>query len=208
MRYDPATRLLSLSFTRDPGEHADVMLELGRRMTTSADPLSPWTGLGIALGFGAVVGIAMEVHRRFVLPLVLGPSENAPLGTVAVQVLPLVLLVAAGYVFLHLRVTRRRRKALISRLRPDLVVDVDIFSDGIVSSSEQFAVEIDWPAVTNIVLDGSRIEIECESFAIYLPERAFSNRTAFTEAARELRSLWREAVKRDRDSRMLAAGLD
>ena len=37
MRYDPATRILSLSFTRRPGEHVDVMLETGRRMVTGPD---------------------------------------------------------------------------------------------------------------------------------------------------------------------------
>lgn len=208
MRYDPATRVLSLSFTRDPKEHADVMFETGRRMMTSSDPVSAWTGFGIAIGFGAVVGLVMEIHRRFVLPLLLGPSELAPLGTVTLQFLPLILLVVAFYVLLHFRVARRQRKALISRLEPNLVVDVDIFSKGIVASSGQFAVEIDWPIVTNILVDGSRIEIECESFAIYLPHRAFANHAAFTEAARDLRKLWREAVKLERDSKMIAAGLD
>jgi hypothetical protein len=208
MSYEAADRVLSISFVRDPREHADVMLDMGRRMTTGRDPLSAWTGFGIAIGFGAVVGIVMEVYRRFVLPLLLGPSEIAPLGTVAIQLLPLVLLIVALYVTLHLRIARRRRKALVSRLDPNLVIDVDIFSKGIVSSSGRFTVEIDWPAVTDIVVNGSRIEVECESFAIYLPERAFANRAAFGEAAKELRKLWREAAKRERDSKMMAAGLD
>jgi hypothetical protein len=208
MRYDPASRILSLSFTRNPGEHADVMLDMGRRMTTAADPLSAWAGFGLAIGFGAVVGLVMEIHRRFVLPFFLGPSELAPLGTVALQLLPLILLFAVLYVFLRFRTARRRREAVMSRLDPRLVIDVDIFTHGLISSSGRFAVEVDWPAVTNIFLDASRIEIECESFAVYLPERAFANRAAFTEAATDLRRLWREAVKRDHDDKMLAAGLE
>ena len=208
MGYDPATRILSLSFTRDPKEHADVMFETGRRMMTSTDPLSAWAGFGVAIGFGAIVGIVMELHRRFVLPLILGPSEIAPLGTVIVQLLPLILLILALYAILYVRVARSRRRALTSRLEPNLVIDVDIFSQGIATSSGQFSVEIDWPAVRNILLEGNRIEIECESFSLYLPERAFANRAAFTEAARELRKLWHEALKRERDSKMVAAGLD
>lgn len=208
MAYDPETRILSLSFTRDPGEHADAMLEMGRRMTTSADPISAWTGFGLAIGFGAVVGVVMEIHRRFVLPMLAGSSEIAPLGMVALQLLPLLLLVAALYAILHQRTIRRRRTALVSRLERNLVIDVDIFSKGLTSSSGQVTIDIDWAAVTDIVVNGNRIEIECESFATYLPERAFTNRAAFAEAARDLRKLWREAVKHDRDSRMLAAGLD
>jgi hypothetical protein len=208
MRYDPATRVLSLSFTRDPEEHADVMLDTGRRMMTSTDPASAWTAFGMAIGFGAIVGIVMELHRRFILPLVLGPSAIAPLGTVTAQLLPLILLVVALYVVLYRRVAKRQRKALLSRIEPNLAVDVDIFTQGIISTSGDFTVEIDWSAVTNIILDQSRIEIECESFAIYLPERAFPDRAAFMEAAKALRKLWREAAKRDRDSRMVAAGLD
>lgn len=208
MRYDPASRVMSLSFTRNPDEHVDVMLETGRRMMTSPDPVSAWAAFGVAIGFGAIVGIVMEIHRRFVLPLLLGPSEIAPLGTVTLQLLPLVMLIVALYVVLHLRVTKRRRRALASRLDPNRIIDVDIFTQGIVSSSGHVTVELAWAGVTNIVLDGGRIEIECESFAVYLPERAFANRAAFVQAAKDLRGLWREATKREHDSKMLAAGLD
>jgi hypothetical protein len=208
MRYDPSTRILSLSFKRSPGEHVDAMLETGRRMMTSPDPLSAWAGLGMAIAFGALVGIVMEIHRRFVLPLILGPFEIAPLSTVGLQLLPLILLVAALYAIVHQRVAKRRRKALLSRLEPDLVVDVDIFAEGIVVASGQSTVETDWTAVKDVLIEGDRIEIECESFAIYLPERAFKDRSAFTDAAAALRRLWREALKRDHDGRMIAAGLD
>jgi len=162
----------------------------------------------MAITFGAAVGIAMEIHRRFVLPLILGPSEIAPLGTVGLQLLPLILLVADFYAVVHRRIAKLRRKALLSRLEPDLIVDVDIFAQGIVTTSGHSTVETDWTAVKNILIDGGRIEIECESFAIYLPERAFKDQAAFTDAAAELRKLRREALKREHDGRMIAAGLD
>ena len=185
-----------------------MMLEAGRRMTTSTDPLSAWTGLGVAIGFGAVVGIAMELHRRYLLPLILGPSETAPLGAIAVQLLPLILLIIALYVIIFRRVAKRRRLALMSRLEPNRVVDVDIFTGGITWSSGHFTLDVDWPAVSEIVLNGDRIEMDCETFAVYLPERAFTNRAAFAEAAKDLRRLWRDAVKREHDDKMIAAGLD
>jgi hypothetical protein len=208
MRYDPATRVLSLSFTRDPVEHADVMLEAGRRMTTSTDPVSAWTGLGVAVGFGAIVGIVMEIHRRVILPMLLGPSEIAPLGTVTLQLLPVILLILALYVAIYRRAVRRRRNALISRIQPNTIVDVDIFADGMHFASGQLAFDIDWPAVTSIVLDANRIEIECDSFATYLPDHAFANKAAFAETGKVLRRLWRDAAKHDHDRRMVAAGLD
>ena len=104
MPYDPATRVLSLSFTRDPEEHADVMLDAARRMVTETDPGLAWGRfIGFAIGLGATVGIVMEIHRRFVLPLILGPADIAPLGVVVVQLLPLVLVAVALYAWLYLR---------------------------------------------------------------------------------------------------------
>lgn len=208
MRYDSADRILSLSFTRDPAEHADVMIEAGRRMMTSTDPISAWTGFGVAIGFGAVVGIVMEVHRRFLLPLMLGPSDIAPFGTVFLQLLPLILLVIVLYVAILFRSARSRRKALVSRLQPNLFIDVDIFTKGLTSSSGASSVDIDWSAVRSIFVQGNRIELECEGFYLYIPERAFANRAAFNEGAKEIRDIWREALKRERDSKLVAAGLD
>lgn len=208
MRYDPGTRVLSLSFARDPEEHTDVMLEAGRRMMSQADTVRPGTAILVAIGFGVAVGIVMELHRRIVLPSVLGSSEVAPLGTVALQLLPLILLFAALYAVLHVRTTRRRRRAMISRLQPNHFVDVDIFSGGVSTSAAQARVEVDWSGVRDIIADGGRIELECESFVIYIPTRAFENYAAYAEALKAMRRLWHDAVKLDHDRRMVAAGLD
>ncbi|MBX9457472.1 MAG: hypothetical protein KL863_16480 [Rhizobium sp.] len=208
MRYDPADRILSLSFIRDPREHADMMLEAGRRMTTATNPFSAWAGVGVMVGFGAIVGISMEVYRRQVLPLVVDPAQTAPLSTALLQFLPLIVLTGLLYVVLFIRIVRQRQKALISRLAPGLVVDVDIFTKGIISSSGQFTVMIDWPAIRDIFVEDDRIEIESEGILIYAPVRAFPNRAAFNAAAREIRDLWREAVRLERDRQMVAAGLD
>jgi hypothetical protein len=208
MAYDPATRILSLSFARDPSEQADVMLEAGRRMMTSTEPLSAWTGFGIAIGFGAVVGIVMEIHRRFLLPLVLGPSEIAPLGTVVMQLLPLVLLLAVLYATLHVRTRRSRREAIIARLQPDQVVDVDVFLKGVSMSGGHTTIDVDWPAVKQIIVDDARVELECESFVVYIPARAFDGNISYAEAVKEIRKLWRDAARQDRDRKMIEAGLD
>lgn len=209
MSYDPATRVLSLSFTRDPQEHADVMMDAARRMVTETDPGIAWGRvIGVAMGFGVVVGIVMEIHRRFILPLLLGPERIAPLGVVFIQLLPLVLVVIALYVWLSHRAGRRQRNAMVARLERNAVIDVDIFAKGMSSTNGHVSIDIDWLAVRDIVLDGTRIEIEAESFATYIPQRAFTNRAAFMEGAKEIRNLWREAVKRAHDQKMITAGFD
>lgn len=210
MSYEAADRVLSISFVRDPEEHADMMLQAGRRMVTETDSsVAWWKAIGTAIGFGVVVAIVMELYRRILLPVILDPSEIAPFGTAALELLPLILLVVALFAFLYARASRRRRRVLISRLRPGVFVDVDIFSKGIcVSNGGQSTVEVDWPAVRNIFAVRDGMEIECEVFVFHIPLRAFASRAAFNEAGQEIRNVWREALKREHDGKMIAAGLD
>lgn len=208
MRYDSADRVLSISFVRDPEEHADVIVEAGRRMFASPEPSDGGTTFLITIGFGALVGIVMEIHRRFILPLVLDPSRIAPFGPVTLQLLPLIFLLVALYFFLQRRQAKRNRSALRSRLQPALFIDVDIFTKGVAISGGHAAAEVDWPAVRNIFVVGNRIEIEGEDFVTYIPARAFSDREALIAAAKKIRNVWREAAKRDHDNKMTAAGVD
>ncbi|MCB1445730.1 MAG: hypothetical protein KDJ87_08000 [Rhizobiaceae bacterium] len=208
MGYEAADRILSVSFARDAEEHADVMLTAGRRMLAGPARISAWAAFAAAVGFGVAVGILMEIHRRLVLPLVLGPAEPAPLGTVVLQLLPLILMIAALYILLYRRAVRRRRAALVARLTPGVVIDVDIFPKGVAMASDRVAIEVDWPAVRDVFAGANRIEMECEAFSLYIPERAFPDHAAFTRAGREVRNLWRAALKQERDSRMSEAGLD
>jgi hypothetical protein len=208
MPYEPSTRVLSVSFVRDPAEQADVTVEAGRRWMTGADTLSTGAGVGIAVGFGAVAGLVMEIHRRFVLPLVLGSSDTVPLGTMAVQLLPLILLLGALFAWLHRRAQRRWRQAMTSRLTPGCIVDVDLYSQGVSMSGGQTIIEIDWEAVRDVIADKNRIEIECEGFVVYVPARAFDGVAAYAQAVKDIRQLWRDALRLERDRKMIEAGLD
>jgi hypothetical protein len=210
MNYEAADRVLSISFLREPEEHANAILEADRRMTTAPDEGGRATGraLGAAVGFAAAVGIIMELHRRFILPLILEPSDIPPLGTAVLELLPFFLLVVALFATLYVRASRRRRHGLTSRLRPGVFVDVDIFSKGIAVSADQSRFEVDWSGVRDVVAVPNGMEIECEAAVIFIPARAFANRAAFSEAGKEIRNVWREALKRDHDGKMVAAGLD
>jgi hypothetical protein len=93
-------------------------------------------------------------------------------------------------------------------LRPGVAVDADFFTRGIRLSTDQSVTQIDWTLVQSISAIDKSLEIDCESYAIHIPERAFASRAAFLDAGNQIRHVWREAVKRDRDGRMIAAGLD
>jgi hypothetical protein len=193
MRYDVKDRIMSLSFQREPGEHADVMLAAGRRMMTPRKTSYSWSIIGAAVGFGAVVGISMEIYRRFLLSPLLGVDEVTPLTVIVQQLLPLLLLIIA-LVYAWIRYVRRRRKqTLIDRLEPDLFVDLDVFRDGIRMTAGTLTLSLEWAGIRDILVGAQRIEFESDSFATYVPERAFENRPAFDAAAAQFRQLWLEA---------------
>jgi hypothetical protein len=210
MRHDPASRVLSLSFTRDPAEHADVMIAAGRRMfpvRRSSSLRWSWIRFSLAIAAGIVIGFIMEAYRRLVLPF-LGMQDTVPLGTAMLQVLPLALLAVALLIAFAWWGIRLRRSAFAARISPGVIVDVDIFTDGLTSSGGDLIIDLDWLAVREVYADANRIEIECESFVVYLPVRAFADGKAFTHGAAEIRKLWRDRLKRDRDRRLLGAGVD
>lgn len=208
MPYSPADRILSISFKRDLEEHADAMFDVGRRLATETKTVSPWIGFGMAIGLGALIGVTMELHRRFVLPAILGVEDAPPLGTAILQFLPVLLIAIGVYVFLHLRTIRSQRRAVLSQLRPDLTIDIEIFRQGVTASTGAFNMDVNWSFVSDVYVDGARIEIACESLSIYIPERAFPSRASFTEAFKQIRGVWQDATRRDRDRKMIEAGVD
>ncbi|MGV3551542.1 hypothetical protein [Rhizobium sp.] len=208
MPYSPAERLLSVSFERRRDEHADAMFDIGRRMMTENRTVSPWIGFAMAIGLGVVVGATMEVHRRFIMPVVFGITDTAPLGTAILQFLPLLLIAAGVYAFFYMRTVKGQRAALTSRIRPGLTIDIEIFEAGVAVLMPAFSMEVDWPFVSDVYIDGARIEIECESLSIYIPERAFPDRATHVAAYKQIRGAWQDAAKRERDRRMLEAGID
>lgn len=208
MPYPPADRLLTISFERLPEEHVDAMIGVGRRLMADKRAASPWVGFGMAIGLGVLISISMELHRRLILPYLFGITETAPLGTAILQFLPLLLIAVGIYYYLYRRTVRSQRTALVSHLAPGLVIDIEIFKTGVAASTGAFAMEVDWTFISDVYVENNRVEIQCESLSLYIPERAFAKRTDFAEAFKLIRSTWREATKRDRDSKMVAAGLD
>jgi len=200
MRTDAQSRIMSLSFKREPQEHAEIMLEAGRRFMTSPLALRPWPLLAGAIGLGAVFGLVMEGYRVFILTPLLGIGEVAPLSVICLQLAP-ILLVAAGLLFGWARhVRQRRRQLLIARVGADMFADVDIFRDGIRTSAGPLVVTLAWEGIRHITTGPSRIEFEADTFIAYLPERAFADHQAFQAAARQIHQLWldaRLAVKND-----------
>lgn len=208
MRYDPADRILSLSFSRDPEEHASAMIEAGRKLAAPTGRVSPWGPFFLMIGIGVAIGVVMESYRAYVLPSLLGTTEIAPLPVILLELLPVVLIGAALVSIYAVRAGARQRRSLVSRFDPHVVIDVDIFRQGIGIASGAMTMDIDWTGIRDVITANGRIDFEAEGYMIYIPERAFANHAAYTEGSREIRKLWREAVRHDRDSRMIEAGLD
>jgi hypothetical protein len=208
MRYDAADRILSFSFARDPEEHAAAMMEAGHRLVAPIRRVSPWRPFFIMIGIGVITGAAMELYRRYLLPPLLGTSDVASLPMALLVLLPLMLIAAALIVAYLVRAGIRQHNAIVARLDPKMFIDVDIFKDGIRVTSGPLTMDIDWPGVHEIVSSNRRIDLEAEGYVVYIPERAFADRAAFARGAADIRKLWRNAVRHDRDSRMIEAGLD
>jgi hypothetical protein len=200
MRTDAQSRIMSLSFRREPKEHAEVMLEAGRRLTMSRSSAYGWLLLLGAVAFGAAVGLVMEGYRRFILSPLFGIDDVAPLGVIILQLLPFFLLLFV-LLFTYARYARKRRKqALIDRLAPDQFVDTDIFTDGFTTSAGPVTLSVDWVAVADVIVGDRRIEFVSDSFVAYIPERAFPDRRAFAAAGSQLYQLWQDAKRKQKEA--------
>ncbi len=206
MRYDAKDRIMSLSFKRSPEEEADVMLGWRRRSTKSA---SAWKGRNILLGsllFGVIVGLAMEIYRRFVLLPLLGVAEVMPLNIILLQLLPFLIVLGALIFMIWRHGDRRQRQTLVDRLEPALYIDIDIFREGLRSAGGQMTLTMDWIAIRRIHTDANRIEFEGETLTTYIPLRAFKNRRAFADAASQFRTLRQDAMRKQEE--IIADGKD
>ncbi|MDB5526249.1 MAG: hypothetical protein JWM58_4012 [Rhizobium sp.] len=196
MRQDAQNRIMSLSFKRLPEEQADVLLGAGRRFLTGAGTKRGRNILVGAVAFGIMVGLGMEIYRRFVLSPLLGVDEVTPLNIIILQLLPFLILLAALIFAMSRQGNRRQRQALIDRIEPDIFIDIDIFRDGLRSTAGALTMTMDWAAVRSIDVRADRIEFEGETLTAYIPKRSFADRQAFEAAAAQLRTLWLDAAHR------------
>jgi len=193
-RHDATSRIMSVSFETDPAEQADIMLEAGRRFTATPSRSRGWPFFAGAVAFGAAIGIVMEAYRRLLLaPLFDG--EVTPLNIVVLQLLPFLLLIAALLHGRARRIAAKRRQALIDRLAPNVFIDMDIFRDGIRASVGPTTLSLEWSAIRDVSVKERRIEFEAESLVLYIPDRAFPDRSAFEAAGARLIALWRESIQ-------------
>jgi hypothetical protein len=193
MRLDAQDRILSISFERDPKEHAEIMLAAGRRLMRPRRTLSVWVSLFGAVIVGASIGLSMEGYRLLVLGPVFGVDKVEPLNIVALQILPLIVIFVAFNYILGRRTVRQRREVLAERLGPSQFVDVDIFREGIRTSSGVLTLALEWKGVQDIVASKDRIDFYGDAFVCYIPARAFKGRAEFEAAIQRSRQLWAEA---------------
>jgi hypothetical protein len=192
MRYDAQSSLLSISFAREPEEHVKVMFEAGRRLQSRPTAKQ---GRHIFIGlifWGLALGLCIELYRQYVLIALLHLENVPPLGLAALQLVPFVLLAGGSLVWYGRRALRKTRQNWINLVEPGVFVDTDIYNHGIRSRGGPIQITVEWQKVRNIVFGPSRIDIEVETFIVYIPDRAFDNRKGFDDAAELIQRLWQE----------------
>jgi hypothetical protein len=209
MNYHQETRIMSVSFERDPQEHATVMLAAGRRFAATRAAGFTWPVLLSAIGYGIVLGLAMELYRRFVLSIFFPLEAIPPLNIVLTQMLPFLLLLYLLYLGRAYYLARARRRALIERLGTDVFIDTDIYRDGVTATSGESAVSLNWTGVRSLAVINDRIELDGDAFVLYIPRRAFANKPAFDAAAGRISELlWKARVRAGENKPAASIGKD
>jgi hypothetical protein len=192
---------LTLSFKRDPGEHVDVMMAAGKRFQSPANGDSALHSYWLAIiAVAALIGIAMELHRRFLLPYLFGDSVFPTFSKAMGYFSPLILLALFFRLVLTLYVARIRRVRMMRRMRSDDIVDVDVSRSGIKFTMDDSILFVEWKAFKTMSIIDNRIDIDTAGFTVYIPERAFADRAAFLEGCKTIRRLWRDGVDPARSS--------
>jgi hypothetical protein len=195
MRYHAWQRVLSVSFERQPEEHADVILSSGNRLTSTRAPRLNLFTVGAATAFGLVIGAALEAYRRFVLPGLLGLESVPPLSVILLQLLPFLLLISALILGRAYYLESLKKLSLASEIAPGAFVDIDVYETGVETSSDETTIWMPWTSVREINVGKRRIELVGDGFTTYFPERAFTDKAAYSNALLTFSKLHRVARK-------------
>ena len=192
-RYQAVNRILSVSFERLPEEHVDVVLSANSRFMSAIRSRYTWLVLIGAIVSGAMIGLLMELYRRYVLTFLLGRDNIPTLSMVLFQMLPFVLLIGALILMRTRTLERLRRQAFAAQLAKGQFIDSDIYENGIETTSGDVTVWMPWNTVREVVVAKKRIEILGDAFVAYLPERAFPDKAIFHKAGIRIAELKRQA---------------
>jgi hypothetical protein len=195
MRTDAQSRIMSLSFERDPQEHVDVMFAAARRLAQSNTSVLTSMWMFWFFVYAAGFGLAMELYRRYVLVHLASFSTIPAFNILMLQVLPVFILIWLLLSWHNRIEARRSAKAMADRLERPVFVDVDIYRDGIQAATGKTLVQVDWTIIRDIHVLESRIEFESEAWVSFIPFRAFQGREDYLRRAREIRALWQAALK-------------
>lgn len=199
MRYHASQRVLSVSFERQPEEHADVILSSGNRLTSIRAPRLNLFTVAAASGFGLVIGAALEAYRRFILPGIVGLDAVPPLSVVLLQMLPFLLLIAALILGRAYYLESLKKASFASEIAQGAFVDTDIYENGVETSSDETTIWMPWTSIREINVGKKRIELVGDGFTAYFPERAFADKEAYSKALLTFSKLHRAARKQPED---------
>ncbi|MCV3766898.1 hypothetical protein [Rhizobium sp. TRM95796] len=195
MRYQAWQRVLSASFERQPNEHADVILSSGNRLSSTRAPRLNLFTVGVATAFGLAIGAALEAYRRFILPDLVGLDSVPPLSVILLQLLPFLLLISALILGRAYYLEGLKKLSLASEIAPGAFIDIDVYETGVETSSGETTIWMPWTSIREINVGKKRIELVGDGFTAYFPERAFSDKAAYSDALLTFSKLHRAARK-------------
>ncbi|WP_137156908.1 hypothetical protein [Rhizobium sp. FKL33] len=193
MRYHASQRVLSVSFERQPEEHADVILSFGNRLTSIRPPRLNLFTIAVATAFGLAIGAALEAYRRLILPEIVGLDSVPPLSVILLQILPFLLLISALILGRAYYLETLKKASFASEIAAGAFIDTDIYENGVETSSDETTIWMPWTSIREINVGKKRIELVGDGFTAYFPERAFSDKAAYSKALLTFSKLHRAA---------------
>ncbi len=186
---------IAVSFNRNPHEAVVIMFDASRRFSqTGAQEFTfgVWSVVIIAAG---LLGIGMELYRRFVLPGFFNTQIFPTFFTAMAYFAPVFVFALMAWFFYFWSSRRAMRKGMIKRLAPHCIIDIDVTAVGIKVGTNDMVLFVPWKSIRRVAVAGKRIECDTETSVIYFPDRAFADHAAFQNAYKRMHLLWRRAIE-------------
>ena len=186
-------RLMQISFKRLPEEHAANMIRAGDLFLHARSRRRALPYLVGAVIFGITCGVGLEAYRQYVLAPWFGIESLPTLPVIALEMLPIAVAIGIGLIAQSFIVRRGRRKTLIAALRKEIMIDIDIYEDGMEVAEEHVATTYYWTAFERVETYKGAVVFYRDDSLFFIPARAFKDNSAYLTQGHEIVTLWKEA---------------
>ena len=182
----------TLSYIRQPGEEAEVIIGAFERLGQPLVPRGKMTGWYLMVGIlgGAALSLFLNIYRSLILLPAFGLT---PLIDVSNLILICLVPCLTVYVLMTLYLRREshlQRTAMMTRIRPDVTVTVTISPEGVSWEAPGSMTRLAWCKIADIDDRNGRIEFDCDATVHYIPAHAFHNQQEQAAFLERVRRLW------------------